>query len=322
MRFARLASLFAVAASVVASTIIACSSPAATKEPLPLDEDNDPPDPDKGKPQTTPGDPANVPDTPLPEAAPGTGRMFSHTADTLYLFEPIHHVLTKIGQFDCLSAGDSVIDIALDRTEQMYGTTFQAFIKIDPLTAKCTKIKDGLGTIPYPNSLSFVPAGTVDPTKEVLVGYAFNSGGLATNYVKINAQTGLVENVGDLNTLAEPNKWAASGDMISLIQAGNKSYLTVKLQVAPEAGAVNDSLAEIDPSTGRIKSIIGMIGTMQTYGLGYWAGKGYGFAANGNVIEIDMTNGSSNVVQSNVDPSTGALLPWYGAGVGTQAPIN
>ncbi len=161
MRFARLAFLFVTGASAVTTTIVACSSPAVTTDKPDFKEDPDPPDANKGKPQTTPGDPANVPDTPLPEAAPGTGRMFSHTSDTLFLFEPIKHVLTKIGEFDCLNAGDDVLDIALDRTEQMYGTTRQAFIKIDPLTAKCTKIKDGLGSIPFPNSLSFVPAGTV-----------------------------------------------------------------------------------------------------------------------------------------------------------------
>ena len=204
----------------------------------------------------------------------------------------------------------------------MYGTTRHNFIKIDPLTAKCTVIHVASDVDPYPNSLSFVPAGTVDPTKEALVGYKF-AAGQAVTYVRVNTTDGSVTEIGTLNPLgADANKWAASGDMISLIQLGNKSYLTVKLQTQPDSGALNDSLAEVDPTTGRIKSIIGQIGEMQTYGLGYWAGKGYGFAGNGHVIEIDMSNGTSTLVQSNVDPSTGALLPWYGAGVGTNVPVK
>ena len=47
----------------------------------------------------------------------------------------------------------------------MFVTTFNGFFKVDCTTAACTSIKSGT----YPNSLSFVPKGTVDPNAEALV---------------------------------------------------------------------------------------------------------------------------------------------------------
>src|SRR5204863_7338521 len=124
-------------------------------------------DPD---PNHTPPNPAS-----LPESGKPPGRVFAHTDDTLYIFEPISRKLTMIGKFSCKEAGDSVIDIAIDQTGNMYGTTFEHFIKINPTDATCTYIGTPKARSTLPNNLGFVPQGTLDPQQDALVGYQYDS---------------------------------------------------------------------------------------------------------------------------------------------------
>jgi len=255
---------------------------------------------------------------PLEDAGPTPGRVFAHTTNTLYLFEPLSRSLTVVGRFSCLNGAEAMIDLAIDRSGAMFGTTFRRFLSIDPITASCTQIAvAGTGTMDYPNSLSFVPAGTVDPGKEALVGYATAVGdSKAVNYVRIDVTTGAMTSIGNINALATGTQYRASGDIVSIIQDANRTYATVKLQ--PTAG--NDLLAEVNPVNGNIKRIIGDTGQLNLFGFGYWAGKGYGFSDTGKIIEINMTTGTSTVVKTLDD--AGAAIPWYGAGVTTQAPVR
>jgi len=56
---------------------------------------------------------------------------------------------------------------------------------------KATWIAIAQTAVDYPNALSFVPAGTADPGKEALVGYATSIGdSLAVTYVQIDTTTG------------------------------------------------------------------------------------------------------------------------------------
>lgn len=252
----------------------------------------------------------------------GPGRVYAHTTDTLYLYEPVGGTLKKIAPFTFDKAGteSQIIDIAVDRTGNMYATTFSNFFSVDTATAKCTWIATTDPNVDFPNSLSFVPAGTVDPVKETLVGYASNGDNVAVTYVKIDTTTGVMTTLGDMNASLTGPRYRASGDIISLIQDQNRTYATVKLQVDGGASGT-DLLAEVDPSDGHLKRIIG--DTLQTnlFGFGYWAGKGYGFSDTGRIVEIDMTSGKSVVLLTLMDDA-GAPLPWYGAGVTTQAPIH
>jgi hypothetical protein len=259
---------------------------------------------------------------PLPDGGGGNGRVFAHTQDTLYLYEPLTNTLTLIGPFSGLSPGERVLDIAVDRTGAMFATTDSGadgprFLSVDPTNAGCTKIS-ALTIGDYPNSLSFVPAGTVDQNKEALVGYAYNlTDRFATDYVRIDVGTGAISTLGDLNAGGGAIKYQSSGDLISLIQDDKRAYLTIR-DTDPDAGAVTDQLAEIDPATGAIKRVIGDTKQARIFGLGYWAGKGYGFADDGNAVEIDMGTGAGKVVKTLED--AGAAIPWFGAGVTTDAP--
>ena len=54
----------------------------------------------------------------------------------------------------------------------MFGTAFHKFVSIDPTNAKCTVIKEIGSTEYYPNSLSFVPMGTLEHRTLFAVGAA------------------------------------------------------------------------------------------------------------------------------------------------------
>lgn len=293
--------------------IVACSSESKTPDRPSFRDDED------SGPTTRPDGRVETP--PTPDAAAPPSRIYAHTLDTLYLYDTAANAPKEIGRFSCVKAGDRVLDIALDRTGAMFGTTDDVFISIDPINATCTVVKEPGTFNPYPNSLSFVPAGTVDATKEALVGYAFNTtNGRADRYVRIDTQTGDVSDVGDLNPAGASVTYAASGDLISLIQAANKTYLTVK-KFGADGGldATTDYLAEIDPSSGQLVKVIGAINHTTLYGFGYWAGKGYGFTGSGKVVQIDMGTGVGTLLTNlTVDGGAGS---WFGAGVTTQAPV-
>jgi len=309
--------LFAAASSTLVVLAAACSSTKESPAALPLIEGGG------GKKDSSigPEEDAEVGDTHIPPGTPG--RVYAHTKDTLYLYEPVGGDLKEIGKFSCLDSGnvnDVVIDLAVDRTGTVYATTFGRFLKVDPITASCTEISKASGTDDYPNALSFVPAGTVDPTKEALVGYAALGTNIeSTDYVRIDTSTGAMTKIGDLN-VATGTQYKSSGDLISLIQDSNRTFLTVKLR--GDAGVGTDLLAEIDPKTGKVMKVIGDTKQTDIFGLGYWAGKGYGFSDNGRISEIDMATGSAIVVKTLTTADGGAGIPWYGAGVTTEAPTR
>jgi hypothetical protein len=263
------------------------------------------------------GDPGDL------DGSTASGRIYAHTPNTLYLFEPVTKQLTKIGDFDCL-AGSPMIDIALDRSGAMYGTSFHKFFSIDPTTAKCTLIKEETVSVYYPNSLSFVPVGTIDPTKEVLVGYiesTFDGKTYKDTYVRIDTTTGSLTRIGQEGDLNPPagiggKYYDVAGDLIALINDNNKAFVVVEDDKYTDAGAASTTnhLAEINPTTGTITKIIGPINQLKTYGFAYWAGKGYGFSEDGRITEINMATGASTTVLQ-LEAGT-----WYGAGVTTDSP--
>lgn len=230
------------------------------------------------------------------------GEVWAHSAGTLYKLEPFSKVTTRIGDFNGCSG--SVIDIALDKNGQMYGTTPGSLEQIDKHTAKCTTINSNNS---YPNSLTFVPAGTLDPNQEVLVGFE------GDQYVRIDPATGNKSTVGSLNPNSTGKTFLSSGNVVSII--GDKTYLTVK--VTPDLGS--DGIIEVDPKTGKALKLIGATGQQDIFGLGYWAGTAYGFTNGGQIFAIDLMTGKSTNIPI---PNPPAGLSFWGAGVTTAAPIS
>lgn len=312
--------LFLVACSLSAAvSLAACSSSKSVSDPLDTTDDVDASKSRRDSSEPPPDDAG----TTQPEASTGPGRVYSHTKDTLYLYEPVAGTLKEIGKFtfDLPATAADIIDIAVDRTGNMYATTFNDFFKVDTTTAACTWISIAKTVVDYPNALSFVPAGTADPGKEALVGYATSIGdSLAVTYVQIDTTTGDMITKGNMNAAATGPQYRSSGDIVSIIADGNKTYATVKLQT--DGGAAGtDLVAQIDPTDGHVIKILGDTKENDIFGFGYWAGKGYGFSFTGKILEIDMTNGSSKVLETLTNDG-GTPLPWYGAGTTTQAPSN
>jgi hypothetical protein len=180
----------------------------------------------------------------------------------------------------------------------MVATTFAGLYNVDKTTAKCSLIKSG----GYPNSLSFVPQGTVDPNAEALVGFE------GSTYVRIFTDTGDKVTIGTLN-----GGYISSGDVVSVIGGG--TYLTVF--GGPEN--CGDCIIEVDPTTGAFVKNVGPLGHSAVYGLAFWGGAAYGFDAFGQLFQIDLTNGSTTTIQI---PGAPVNLSFYGAGSSTAAPLE
>ena len=225
---------------------------------------------------------------------PVNAEVYAHSPDTLYRLDPITKAMTTVGPF---GGCGTVIDIALDKNGVMFGTSFDGLYKINKSTAACTLVASG----GYPNSLSFVPAGTVDPVNEALVGYN------GTQYVRMDTTNGNVTTIGSLGN----SGYASSGDLVSLI--GGSSYLTVN------GNGCNDCLVEINPTTGALVTKIGNLNHAGVFGLAYWAGVAYGFDSSGKLFQIDVTTAATmDIPIPNAPPG----LVFYGAGSTTAAPLH
>jgi hypothetical protein len=239
---------------------------------------------------------------PMPDGGPqGPAEVFGHSPDTLYKLDPVTKVVTMVGLFQgCNAQAAAVIDLALDKDGNMFVTTFGGFYKVDKTTAVCTHIADGA----YPNSLSFVPKGTLDPNVEALVGYE------GADYVRIDPTTGVLTTVKSGALVAG---YYSSGDVVSVIGGG--TYLTVQ----GGTPLCNDCIVQVDPSTGAMVKMIGPVGHADVYGLAFWGGSAYGFDDTGHLFQIDLTNGTPTDIPI---PGAPPNLVWFGAGSTTSAPLT
>jgi hypothetical protein len=225
--------------------------------------------------------------------------VYCHSPSQLYKVDPVAKTMTLIGGFTGFAAADiggQVIDMAVDANNNGYATTFGGVYKLDLTNAKLSIVK--LGS--YPNSLSFVPAGTLDPNVEALVGY--DNGGA---YVRIDTSSGVVTTVG-ANVLT--GGYASSGDIVSVKNGG--TFLTVK------GNGCGDCLFQVDPKTGAMIQNYGDIKHSSVFGLAFWAGTAYGFDSAGQLFSIGWVN---NALVTTDIPTTAGLKFW-GAGSTTSAP--
>lgn len=222
--------------------------------------------------------------------------VFGHSANTLYRLDPVTKEVDVVGSFS--GCTNSIIDIALDAESRMYGTAFSSLWSIDRKTGQCTRIASGN----YPTSLSFVPAGTVDPDEEALVGFVDDE------YIRIDTTTGAVTSLGTLT-----GGLVSSGDMVSVI--GGSSYLTV----SGPGCETSDCIIEIDPVDGSVLRNFGPLTYREVFGLAFWAGRAYGFARNGTLFEIGFPPTGVSTVAIPI-PNAPSNLEFYGAGSTTSAP--
>ena len=229
-----------------------------------------------------------------PSPVDTVAEVYGHSADTLYKLDPNTKAVTIVGDF---SGCSSVIDIALNESSTLYGTTSDALWSIDKTTAACTKIAGGS----YPNSLSFVPKGTVDPNVEALVGYD------GSDYIRIDPGTGTRVTIGQIGS-----GFQSSGDIVSV--KNGPTYLTVK------GASCSYCLIEVDPKTGSMIKNWGKISHTDVFGLAFWAGSIYGFDNGGELFEVKVVGGQLTTAPIAI-PGAPANLSFWGAGSTTSAPV-
>jgi hypothetical protein len=250
-----------------------------------------------GAPSTPGGDLGTGQTSPPPAEEPEVHEVFGHSAKTLYKLEPATNAISVIGAFQGCG---QVTDIALDEQSTLYAVSTDTLYTVDKGSAACTKVRSGT----YPNSLSFVPKGTLDPNAEALVGY--DDG----DYVRIDVTTGKVSVVGHLG-----GGYVSSGDIVSV--KGGKTYLTVK----GGGCTANDCLVEVDPVTGSMLQNWGSIGHSSVFGLAFWGGSVYGFSDGGEVFQV--TFDGNGITTSNIPiPQKPSNLSFWGAGSSTSAPLT
>ncbi|MDF2696880.1 MAG: Peptidyl-prolyl cis-trans isomerase [Labilithrix sp.] len=257
---------------------MACSS--TTREPFA--------DPQKKDPES-----GFVVDSGAPPSPAPSGEVYGHSDTALYVVDTSTHAVREIGSFQGCT---HVVDIALDESSTIYGSTGAELFLIENASGRCTRIASGS----FPNSLSFVPAGALEPNKEVLVGYQGSA------YVRIDPATGAVTKVGELGGNLE-----SSGDLISV--KDGKSFLTVK---GPDCA---DCLVEFDPKTGALVKNWGPIGYANAYGLAFWGGELYAFTESGDVVLMKLVDDKLDATVLPV-PNAPAGLAFRGAGSTTVAP--
>jgi hypothetical protein len=235
---------------------------------------------------------------------PQVSLVYAHSPTSLYQMDPATKALSLVGDFTCLFDA-SMWDIAVDSQGTMVGTASDRMVSIDPLTAKCKTLANGS----FPNSLTFIPKGTLDPSAEALVGFR------DSEYVRIDPVNGKISVVGDLNPNTTGEEWESSGDVVSII--GDKTYLTVHPVSLAWSGT--DTIVEVDPLTGKAVKKIGDVGFGKLWGLAYWDSIAYGFSDAGQLIQIDLTTGAGKSVAL---PTALKNLSFYGAGVTTAARIT
>ena len=226
--------------------------------------------------------------------------VYAHSADTLYKLDPLTKQITTVGKMTGCPSVFGIIDIAVDKNNNIVGVSGTALWSIDKNTAACTGI--GVAASSFPNSLSYVPEGVLDPSNEVLVGYR------GSQYVRIDPSNGQVTVVGNLGAAL-----ISSGDIVSVKDGG--TYLTVR-----GTACTHDCLAEIDPKTGKLIKNWGDLGHDSLYGLAYWGGRAYGFSDGGELLEIKFDSQGVAAVPIPF-PSKPPNLQFNGAGSSTVAPV-
>jgi hypothetical protein len=229
--------------------------------------------------------------------SPPVAEVYGHSPDTLYRLDPNTKAVTVVGTF--VGCGQ-VIDIALDAASRLFATSWNALYVVQKETAICVPVATGPS---YPNSLSFVPAGTVDPAVEALVGYV---GG---DYVRIDTTTGAMTTIGALG-----GGLTSSGDIVSV--RGGDTFLTVK------GPGCADCLVQVDPRTGALLKNLGALGRVDVFGMSFWGGQLYGFDNAGELFQLPgVTSGPLKTVDIAI-PMRPAGLEFWGAGSTTSAPLQ
>lgn len=235
-----------------------------------------------------------------------TSRVYAHSGGTLFRIDTQNLGTIQVGTMTGLGT-QSMTDLAIDKSDNMVGITLDKLYSIDATTGTVTLIKDLSQSAKGFTSLSYVPADLNDPASADILVSANDQGAV----FQIDPNAGTATQLGSYGTVAL-GKVISSGDLIGVRGLGIYATVDVGTQT-------NDYLAKIDPTTWKATPIGAGTGYNNIFGLGFWAGKIYGFVDDktthtGKIITIDPNTGAGTEILSGAQE-------WYGAGVTTDAPI-
>ncbi len=232
---------------------------------------------------------------------PGTvlpGKIYAHGPSALATVDVVTYVVAPVGPFKWPNdgGGHSMTDVAIDRYGVLYGVTFDRAYVCNPTSAQCFV----LGTLPGSfNGLTWIPAGTLDPNKDSLIG--ITTGG-TWNHLKIMNGQVTSQQLGSYGA-----GYSSAGDSFSIEGVG--TYAAVN-----KVGVNSTVIVSVDPLNGKVISELAVTQGYNTiYGLAGWEGLIIAFDQGGTMIKVDpMTKVVTNLGNK--------MMTWWGAGVGTVIP--
>ncbi len=247
-----------------------------------------------------------------PDSPPGvdTSRVYAHSGLMLYRLNNLTLSATPIGPMTGLDQGQNLLDLAVNKDDELFGITRDKLYTLSATTGAATLVKDLSADSRGFTSLSFAPEVFTDPNSADVLVTANDQGDVFK--IDVAGAQATTTQIGSYGTDTVKGKVVSSGDLIAV--RGFGIYATVDV-----GSETMDYLARIDPVTWKA-TLIGPTGFDKIFGLGFWNGKIYGFvddgfdAGTGDVIEINATTGAGLSLGS-------ADIRWFGAGVATDAPI-
>ncbi|CAN5730243.1 hypothetical protein BH11MYX2_BH11MYX2_16210 [soil metagenome] len=259
------------------------------------------------------GDDAGAPDAPDATGSDDGGtnqvsRVYAHTAGVLYQMNAATLTTTMIGAMSGLDASEQVLDLAVDKNNNVTGITSGKFYSLSTTTGHATLLGTLTGAAQNSSSLGYVP----DPSGGDDILLSANDVGDVFK-ITISGSSASAAKVGNYGKTSSNKQISSSGDIFGIATNNFGIYATVNV-----AGETNDYLAKIDP-TNQFKATLlpNNTGFDHIFGLGFWGGKIYGFIDNGTggtMIQIDPLTGIGSQITTGTER-------WYGAGVATTAPV-
>ena len=257
---------------------------------------NNVPDPFGDKDQDKVPDSADFwPNDPTKPIIAAPSSVYAHTSSTLYSMHVKTQDVISVGKFKFPNGkSGQVTDLAIDSWGVIYAITFNNLFICNATDANCFFLGNLSAMF---NGLSFIPKGSLDDDKDVLVG--ISTGGLLRRIdIDYQAQKTKLTTLGTYGS-----GWKSSGDMFSMAQVGTFAAVD---NVA--LGSV-DYLVSVDPKTGKAKEQIAKLeGYNSVYGLAGWFGAAYAFDASGAILKIDLKTGEVTLVKKTT-------IGFWGAGV-------
>jgi len=270
--------------------------------------------------------------------------VYANSDHNLFSVDPMTKAITLIGPFS--DATTTFTDVAVNGNGDVY-------VNSETAVYKCTLPSGGTGTVQVAQiatigggsgtsspfyALAFAPAGSLDPSNDVLIGGDRN--GVLWS-IDIN-NNGALKQLGSFGTdPATSAKLGLSGDMVFYLDASNNP---VGLATIRESSQGNDWLAGVDmaavktaytsgtPAATLLKGVYGGTstslgpGTMfhEVFGLGAWSSTVFGFTrstTNPQLITIDTNTGAGTPVPGSMTFPSGDT-GWSGAGVTTKVTVS